>query len=262
MAFVDRRSGLDLRVHLIRAVNAVAYRIADQVVVVSQEIKQIIQHCYGLEDSQVFVLKNGIIFENSSVEPANLEKEFQARRDTYKIIGVGSLTYQKAFEILVRAVAELVKQGLDNFLVLIAGDGMERAQLERLIRDLKVGGYIKLIGIRDDVIGLLKACDIFVMSSRYEGLSIAMIEAMACGLPIVASDAPGLSDYIKPEQNGALFPLEDHKTLAERITQLANDPKLRGKCSHGARVTFEREYDMRRNIKALDMVFRNYVAIR
>jgi len=262
MSFVDRRSVLDLRVHLIRAVDAVVYRIADQVVAVSQEIKERIQKIYGLTDSNIFVLKNGIIFWNLSVAPANLEQEFHAMPNGLKLIAVGSLRYEKAFEVLVRAVAELVKQGLNNLFVLIAGEGVERVHLEQLIRDLGVGNYIKLPGIRDDVISLLKASDIFVMPSRFEGLSIAMIEAMACGLPIVASDAPGLRDCIDHEQNGLLFPVEDHKALAERILQLANDKKLRFRLSHGARQCFEREYDMDRNIKALDILFRKYTAIR
>ena len=260
--FLDRRSNLDPRVHLIKAVDAVVYRIADQVVAVSQEVKKIIHDMYGLSDSKIIVAKNGIVFEDSSVEPADLEQQFQAQRNGLKLIAVGSFTYQKAFEILVRAVAELVKQGPDDLFVLIVGEGVERAYLEKLISDLGVGKFINLAGIRDDVVCLLKAFDIFVMPSRFEGLSIAMIEAMACGLPIVASDAPGLRDCIDHEQNGLLFPVEDHKALAERILQLANDKKLSVKLSHGARESFEREYNMRRNIKSLDILFRKYVATK
>ena len=85
-----------------------------------------------------------------------------------------------------------VRQGLDDLLVLIAREGEERSRLEKLIHDLGVESHVKLLGLRHDVMGLMKACDLFVMPSLYEGLSIAMIEAMACGLPIIASDAPGL----------------------------------------------------------------------
>ncbi|MCD4736187.1 MAG: glycosyltransferase [Bacteroidales bacterium] len=262
MSFVDRRSNLDPRVHLISAVDAVVYRITERVVVVSQEIKTIVQNIYRLPDSKFILVKNGVIFQESSIKPANLALKFQARQDTLKIIAVGSLTYQKAFEILVRAVAELIKEGFDNLLVLIAGDGLERMRLEQEIQELDVGKYVKLLGIRDDVIELLKVSDIFVIPSRYEGLSIAMIEAMACGLPIVASDAPGLRNYINHYRNGLLFPTEDHKALAERIQRLANDENLRIRLSHGARESFEREYDMRRNIKSLDTLFRRYASTR
>ena len=261
MAFVDRRSSWDPRVYFIKAVDGFIYRVADRVLAVSQEIREVIHQTYGLEDSKILVLKNGIIFEDSFSEPVDLEKEFPISINKLKLIAVGRIVSLKGFDILVRAVAEVVNQGLDDLLVLITGEGKERLRLEELIRDLGVGSYVKLLGLRHDVMRLMKASDLFVMPSRYEGLSIAMIEAMACSLPIVASDAPGLRDYIKNEQNGLLFPVEDHKALAERIQRLANDKKLRVKLSHGARKSFEREYNMRRNVKSLDMLFRKYVAI-
>ena len=131
--------------------------------------------------------------------------------------------------------------------------------MEQLVRELRVQDYVKLPGVRDDAMGLMKGSDIFVMPSRYEGLSIAMIEAMACGLPIIASDAPGLRGYIDEGENGLLFQTGDYKTLAEHILRLAGDKEIREKLSRGARETFEREYDMRTNIELLDSLFRKYV---
>jgi glycosyltransferase involved in cell wall biosynthesis len=116
----------------------------------------------------------------------------------------------------------------------------------------------KVVGI----MGLMKASDIFVMPSRYEGLSIAMIEDMACRLPVVASDAPGLRDYIENGENGLLFPLEDHMALAQHIVLLATNKKLRMKLSLEARKSFEREYDMRKNIASADSLFRHYASRR
>ena len=75
-----------------------------------------------------------------------------------------------------------------------------------------------------------------------------MIEAMACGLPIIASNAPGLKDNIDNQRNDLLFPVDDHKALAEGIHQLAEDNNLRIQLSCGARESFMRNYDMRKNI--------------
>ena len=132
---------------------------------------------------------------------------------------------------------------------------------ENLILDFGLSNCVKLLGIRHDVIGLMKASDIFVIPSRYEGLSIAMIEAMACGLPIIASDAPGLRTFIKHGQNGLIFPVEEHDALAKLIIELAEDRNLRARLSQQARASFEVEYDMRKNIKSLDKLFRKYAAI-
>jgi len=261
MPFIDGRRSWDPRVYLIKAVDWVIYRVADCILAVSPEVKTIILQTCGLQNSKVLALKNGIVLEDSLTESVDLDKEFRRSANTLKVIAVGRLFYTKAFDVLVRA-SELVKQELDDLLLLIAGEGEDRMRLEKLIRHLGVGSYVKLLGLRHDVMGLMKASDIFVMPSHYEGLSIAMIEAMACGLPIVASDAPGLRDYVDHEQNGFLFPVGDHKALAECILRLANDKKLRVRLSRRARECFEREYDMRRNVKPLDILFRRYASTR
>jgi len=261
MAFVDTRSNWDPRVHLVKGANAFIYRMAERVLAVSHEIKEIVRQSYHLPESRVMVLKNGIVIDNTPLGSADLEKEFPGSRNKLKLIAVGRLVPLKCFDILVQAAAEVVNQGFDNLLVMIAGEGEELLRLENLIEDLKIENHVKLLGLRHDVMDLMKACDLFVLPSRYEGLSIAMIEAMACELPIIASDAPGLKDYVRNERNGLHFPVGNHKALAKRILQLARDKELRRRLSYGARETFEEEYDMRRNIKPLDTLFRKCAAI-
>ena len=204
------------------------------------------------------VLKNGIIEDRLS-EDQLLLNEFSDKKKTLKIVAVGRLIPLKRFDTLIKAAAVIIEQGFYDLSVLIIGDGEERLQLEKMIYDLKIGEYVELLGIRDDVIEIMRWADIFVIPSSYEGLSIAMIEAMACGLPVIASDAPGLKDYIDQEGNGLLFEIENHKALAECILLLANNKMLLKKLSKGARDTFEREYDIRENIKPLDALFRKCV---
>ena len=262
MAFVDRRSNWDLRLYCQKAVNQFAYRAADRVMVVSQEVKEEVQKRFGIKDTKLVFLKNGIVWDDDTSESVDLQEEFPPSANELKLIAVGRLVPLKNFDMLIRAVKEDVDQGLDDLLLLIAGEGEERMRLEELIRDLGIESYVKLLGLRHDVMGLMQTCDLFVMPSRYEGLSLAMIEAMACGLPIIASDVRGLNDYITNEQNGLLFPVGDYKALAERILQLANNRKLRSKLSQGARESFEKEYDMRKNIRSIDKLFKKYAGKR
>jgi glycosyltransferase involved in cell wall biosynthesis len=163
-------------------------------------------------------------------------------------------------DVLLRSAGDLIDQKFFNFFVFIVGEGEERKLLEALVRKLNLEKHVKLLGLRNDAINLIKSCDIFVMPSRYEGLSIAMIEAMACGMPIIASDAPGLRNYIKHQENGLLFPIEDHMILAKRIFTLAHDQALRSRVSQAARKTYENEYDMSKNIKTLDKLLFEYSA--
>lgn len=258
VTFIDAGNRWDIRVILKKAVNQIAYRIADRVVVVSQEIKEIIQKRFSLEDDNFFVLKNGIVLEDNFPKSDVLEKEFPDSENKLKIIAVGRLVPLKNFNLIVRSAKELINRNLTNFLVLIAGEGGERPMLEALIKELEVDTHVKLLGLRDDIIDLMMASDLFVISSSYEGLSIAMIEAMACGLPIISSDIRSLGDCITHDQNGLLYPVGDHKALADQILQLAEDEKLREKLSRGARKSFETEYDMHKNIKSLDSLFQQY----
>jgi len=259
MAFIDQRKSWDIRVYLRKAVNKIIYRKAGKVLAVSQEVKEIVVKTYGLKDSKVLVLQNGIIFDDANMKTAYLEKEIPLSENLFKIIAVGRLVPLKCYDVLVQAITEVVNQGFHNVFVIIVGDGEERKKLEQLIKRLKLGSFIKFLGLRNDVLQLMKASDLFVMTSRFEGLSIAMIEAMACGLPIIASDAPGVRGHIKKGKNGLLFPIEDHKALAKIICKLANERDLREKLSYGARESFEREYDMKRNIKPLSMLIQNLV---
>lgn len=262
MEFVDRRSKWNFRVYINKAIDWFIFPMADRILTVSPEIKEIVHQRFKLKNSKIAILKNGIIFDDHCYEPVNLEKEFFISRNTLKILAVGRLSYQKAMEVLVRAAFELVKQGVHDLLVMIVGEGDERIRLEKLIKDIDMGNHVKLLGIRHDVIGLMKVSDIFVLPSRYEGLSIAMIEAMACGLPIVASEVPGLRSYIEHGRNGLLFPVEDHTAMVKCIRQIAEDRNLRERLSIGAKESFEKEYNMGKNISSLDMLFRKYATIK
>jgi len=266
MEFEDIRSIWDPRVYLIKAVDGLIYRVADRVLAVSQEIKEIICHTFTMEDSKVLVLKNGIVFDDDVLKSEDLERESLRSENKLKVIAVGRLVPLKGFDILIKAVNEVVNQGFDDLLVLIVGgekrNGQERLRLQELILNLKIDSYVKLLGLRHDVITLMMASDLFVIPSRYEGLSIAMIEAMACELPIIASNAPGLQTCIAHRKNGLLFPIEDHKAMAKCILQLAEDRNLRDRLSLAARESFEKEYNMEENIKLLDMLFRKYTTIK
>lgn len=259
MAFVDRRKWCNLRKVIKKIIDNIIYRIADRVLVVSNEIKDIVKNTFYIKSSKIVIVKNGIIFNERLYYRMDLSEEFKGPLKEIKIIAVGSLIYQKAMDVLIKGADELIKQKFLNFTVLIVGEGEERKQLQILVKKLKLEQHIKFLGLRNDVINLIKSCDIFVMPSRYEGLSVAMIEAMACGIPIIASDAPGLRHHVVDGQNGLLFPVDDQTMLATKILKLIKDKRLRAHVSKGARKAYENEYDMLKNIKTLDKLLSELV---
>jgi glycosyltransferase involved in cell wall biosynthesis len=257
MAFVDKRKDTDIAVRLNNIINWFTYRFAAQVLCVSNEIKSIVTKKFKINESNVSVLKNGIVFDCVR-QNTNLGDEFVDHKERFKIIAVGRLVPLKSFDILIRAIAQVITKGNNDIIVHIAGDGEERKKLEKLIKELSVETYIKLLGERSDVISLMKRSDLFIIPSKFEGLSIAMIEAMACGLPVIASDSPGLGVFIDDGYNGRLFPMANVDYLAELIINLMKDRKNLKKLSINARATFEQEYDMNQNIKSLKSLFQKY----
>jgi glycosyltransferase involved in cell wall biosynthesis len=145
------------------------------------------------------------------------------------IVSVGSLAPVKDQTTLIRAISTL--PGVHLALV---GMGALRGHLEELTQSLGVEGRVTFLGARSDVARILKTADIYVQSSRWEGFCTATLEAMAAGLPVIASDVPGLSEEIGSA--GLLFPVGEHQRLADQLTTLLKDAALRDRLSHaGAR---------------------------
>lgn len=144
------------------------------------------------------------------------------------VIAVGTLSDQKDYPTLIRAVRPLVDLLASNdkkVRVRIVGGGVILPQLTALIKKEGVGDVVELLGVRSDVPELLRCADLFVNSSRYEGLSVAMIEAMMAALPIVATDVPGNRELVQHLSNGLLVAPGDSKQLAQAISSVLLDPK-------------------------------------
>lgn len=139
------------------------------------------------------------------------------------VIGtVGRLDYQKAPENLIRAFARIPRR--DIFGVWI-GSGPDRARSEELVRSCHLEGRFSFLGERSDVAKLLPGLDIFAMASRYEGLPCAVVEAMAIGLPVVATAVNAVPDVVIPGETGLLVPPEQPASLAAALSYLLANPQ-------------------------------------
>ena len=144
------------------------------------------------------------------------------------VIAVGTLSDQKDYPTLIRAVkplVELLAPKDRNIRVRIVGGGAMLPQLAALVEEEEVGEVVELLGVRSDVPRLLKSADLFVNSSRYEGLSVAMIEAMMAGLPIVATNVPGNRELVQNRFNGLLVDPGAPEQLAQAISSVLLDHK-------------------------------------
>ncbi len=160
-------------------------------------------------------------------------------RAPLRVLAVGRLREPKDFVTLVRAAARLEASAVA---VRIAGDGPDRPALEAEIARLGVGDRVELLGERADVPELLAAADAFVLPSLSEGMPISVLEAMAAGLPVVASDVGGVGELVRDGETGALVAAGDSAALADALARLASDPAAPARQGQAGRRRVETEF--------------------
>jgi glycosyltransferase involved in cell wall biosynthesis len=133
---------------------------------------------------------------------------------------------QKGHQYLITAAAEVVER-YPNVRFVFVGDGILRAELERLVDNLKLKDKILFLGFRHDVDELLHTFDIFVLPSLYEGLPNVVLEAMACGKPVIATAVDGSPEAITDGVSGILVPPKDSDALSKAILHLLENKKMR-----------------------------------
>jgi len=144
------------------------------------------------------------------------------------VVGLGRLVPIKGFDLLVRALPSLVA-GIPSARVLLVGDGAERAHLDAIAGSLGVTERLRLTGGTADVTTYLAAADIVAVPSRNEGMGRVIVEAMALGLPVVATAVGGIPDVVADGECGRLVEPENVDALATALTELGRDPGLRRK---------------------------------
>ncbi|MBI5963251.1 MAG: glycosyltransferase family 4 protein [Chloroflexi bacterium] len=196
----------------------------------------------GINSKRVAVIKNGIApLSLERVNRPEFRKEAGLKDEDLFAVSVGRLVYQKAHSVLIQAMPSVLKK-YPNFKLGICGDGVLISDLEALILKLELRNSVKLLGKRDDVKGFLSAADIFVLPSRWEGLPIALLEAMSAGLPVVATQVEGVDEVVKDGEHGFLVPVENSEALADAILQLLDNRRLRREMGEAAKAHILEQY--------------------
>lgn len=158
----------------------------------------------------------------------NLEKFRNNERKIKKpkiYLAIGRLTEQKNHELMIKSYSKFIKKiykEIEKPVLKIVGEGFKKEKLESLIEELEMKNYIQLLGVRDDISELLKEADVYLMSSKWEGFSISLIEAAASGLPIIASNVGSNHLICQEGVNGWLFESEKEDELVKIIYNIQN----------------------------------------
>ena len=209
-----------------RIINKFLSGFTDKVVAVSETVKRDILKYDGLTDDKVTVIYNGIDAQSFFDTNRNSMRANIGIPSEAPVIGtVGRLTVQKGQKYVLDAVA-MLRQKFPQIVLLIVGDGPMRDELQNRIKALGIDKNAILLGIRRDIPQLLSAMDIFVLPSLWEGLGTALIEAMAAGKAVIATDIAPFREIINSEKVGILVPVEDSKAIASSIDLLLNNKAL------------------------------------
>ncbi len=205
---------------------ALIRRCARRSVVVSDFLKHEMIHDWSFQESQMIRIYNGVDFDQ--FEKASgaemIRGSFGIPAATKLVCAVGNIREAKGYEFLLQSARKVLDIFPDTvFLIIGEGHGSLLEKLMELRKTLGLDQRVVMAGFRDDVPAILKACDIFVLSSVKEGLSIATIEAMGLAKPVVVTDSGGPAEIVVHENSGLLVPPKDAEALAQGLIKFLKD---------------------------------------
>jgi glycosyltransferase involved in cell wall biosynthesis len=222
-----------------QAKRRMAYRYVSRVsrmVAVSEDLKQFIVERAGVAEHRVSVIYNGV--DPADRPPADqvraLRAELGLERYDHVIGTVGSLYPVKGHIHLIKALPDILR-ACPRTLLLLVGRGELEDSLKAEVAARKLEGHVRFLGLRHDVPALLSLFDLFVLPSLSEGLSMALLEAMAAGNPVVATRVGGNPELLLDGDTGFLVDAESHESISDRVVRILQDDALAARMGESGR---------------------------
>jgi glycosyltransferase involved in cell wall biosynthesis len=214
-----------------------------RIAAVSAEVERRLQ-CAGIQRERIELIGNGINVQSFELgEHRNPDK--CDRQPDLAVGFVGRLSYEKGPDVFIRAARNVLQQH-NRVQFQLAGVGPERSSLEQLVRDLGVEDKIRFLGHVRDMPALYREFDIMVSSSRREGSPVAVLEGMACGLPVIATSVGDVPKMIDHGHTGILVPPEDPGQLSQAILELLRNPPGRQQLGQSAKMCVKERFSAER----------------
>ena len=230
----------------LRVLNVVAFRCADRIVCNAHRVGAYIVSKYLAPRAKVEVVHNGLDLERFSPRPGS-------HGDGLRIGTVGRLVPLKNLPMFIEAAA-LVRAECPTAMFYIVGVGPERAPMEQLVRERGLADAVCFLGERHDVPALLQEWDLFWLTSLWEGLPNVVLEAMASGVPVIATDVGGTRELVRSGTDGVIVPEGDVDAFVRHSQELLADPARRWRCGQAARAHAE-EFSTPRMVHAVGRLY-------
>ncbi len=213
-----------LKHRLVHRTAKYVYQYADEIVVVSDGVGEDLLQMTNASPEQITTIYNPSVTEELLTKQTERVDHlwFGEDKETPVVLGVGELSEQKDFRTLIRAFDRVIKERQARLVIL--GEGPKRDELEALVTELELREYVSMPGFVDNPYAYMSKADVFVLSSRWEGCPNVLIEAIACGAPVVSTNCPsGPEEILQKGKYGLLVPVGDKKRMARSMTNvLAN----------------------------------------
>lgn len=224
------------------AANRWLYNQADGYVAISGYIEREIASYPGLASKPRAIIYSVPDVQRIDAETGNVRHEIPVEpRDGFLWVSTGRLRSEKGFDVLLKAM-KLLRETHPAATLAIAGDGSDGDALRTQAQQLQLGKSVAFLGFRRDVPAVLRSGDGYVLASRAEGLGTAILEALAAGLPVVATRVGGIPDSVRHENTGLLAEPEDPESLARSMRRIMDEDDLRRRLAESARRMIREEF--------------------
>jgi len=220
-------------------------------IAISEDISNFLRTVLPKDLQSIQLLQNAIDVKRFE-RPMDFNK---VRDNVFNMVSIGRLDKNKNHQLLIDVVLELKKRGIPVHLTIL-GEGVERIPLQEKIVQLNLSDQLSLVGSQEKVEMYLWNADLYLHSAIYEGFGLAIIEAMACGLPVVCTDGKGNRDLIQEGENGFMVGERDPKLLADKIELLLKNDNLRQQMGEKAR-KFAQGFGMKKYVDQLLLIYKS-----
>ncbi len=243
--------------------NQLLFRPTDRATAVGQFVADALVKNEGIPARRIKVIYNGINPEKfvrpTSTRPA-IRSELGLTPDQPVVLQVARFHSVKDHATAIKAMAKVIEQRPDAVL-LLAGDGNEQSAMKQLAKELGIAPQVRFLGVRTDIAELVAGADVFVLSSLSEGVSVTLLEAMAGGCPICATEVGGNAEVVLHEQTGLLSPRQDAEALGANLRSLLASDDLRKRYALAGQARVNQDFTQDRMHKAFSDVYDQMLSI-
>lgn len=233
------------------------HRLASHLLVNSEAVRDHLLTRYAVKPDRISVIHNGLLTRGNTGHAecrAALIRELALSQHAILIGKVARLEEVKGHRYVIEAAAQIVPDHPEVHFIFI-GDGSRREQLRSQAAQLGLAAHVHLFGERPDAATLIAGCDAAVLASLHEGFPNAVLEAMAAGVPVIATASGGTSEMIRPGETGWLIPPADASALARSISQVLAHPAQSEEIAARARAFVERRFSLQRMVTAVEQLY-------